>query len=96
MTGDLRQVGRVKDRWVNVVDEWHGGCLWCGSPDARVLPGLEEVGVVFCRRHVRWAMASRREGMGKQSYILRRLLLAWCRRRGGDPEVVKQWLGRGR
>lgn len=95
MTDESREPVRVKDRWVNVVDEWRGGCLWCGASEAGRLPGLE-VGVVFCPRHVRWAMASRREGMGKQSYILRRLLLAWCRRRGGDPEVVKQWLARGR
>lgn len=86
---------RFKDRYLAKVDEWSGGCLYCGDPDVvTALPGSGgRLEIPFCRRHVRWALASRREGMGKQSRVLKHLILGWCRLKGGDRELAKEWLG---
>lgn len=86
---------RFKDRYLAMVDEYAGGCLYCGAGEVvPVLPGTDgKLAIPFCRKHVRWALASRRERMGKQSRVLKKLVLAWCRLKGGDAEFAKRWLG---
>ena len=86
---------RFKDRHLATVDEWRGGCVYCGAPESRqTLPGSNGLVVLpLCSKHVRWAMAARRERMGKQSRTLKRLVLAWCRLKGGDQEAAHEWLG---
>jgi hypothetical protein len=93
--GDASLPERIKDRHLAIVAEWRGGCLYCGAEEVvPTLPGSDgKLAIPFCPRHLRWALASRRERMGKQARTLKKLLLAWCRLRGGDPELVKQWLG---
>lgn len=85
---------RYKDRFLDAVAEWEEGCLYCGAAaELRPLPrsgGL--VQLPLCATHVRWAMAARRERQGKQAHILRGLLLAWCRLRGGDRDAAVVWL----
>ena len=90
--------GRPKDRFYATVAEWTGGCVKCGQPVAQeTLPDSDgRLRMPLCRRHVRWAMASRREGVGKQAGALRRLLLAWCDVHGEDAALAKDWLERGR
>lgn len=88
---------RFKDRDLAVVEEWVSGCIVCGEDEvAEALPGSEgKLTLPLCARHVRWALASRREGMGKQSRRLRGLLFAWCRLHGDDRETAKAWLAKG-
>lgn len=89
------QPTRLKDRFLRVVEEWSGGCVYCGEPEVRAsLPGSSgNLTMPLCARHTRWAMAARRERMGKQARTLKLLLLAWCRLRGDDPGVARAWLG---
>jgi len=86
---------RLKDRHLCVIDEWTTGCVYCGEEEvAACLPGSGgRLTMPLCRRHVRWAMACRRERVGKQARHLKKLLLAWCRLRGDDLEVAEAWLG---
>lgn len=88
---------RFKDRDLAVVEEWVSGCIVCGDEEVvAALPGSEGMLTLpLCPRHVRWALASRREGMGKQSRRLRGLLFAWCRLHGDDRELAKAWLAKG-
>jgi hypothetical protein len=95
--------GRFKDRFLDRVDRWSEGCLYCGEPaDLRPLPGSgKRVQLPLCDKHLRWAMATRRERYGKQAHILRGYVLAWCRLKGGDRDAAVVWLsgtdlGRGR
>ena len=85
---------RFKDRFLAVVAEWEGGCLWCGEEETvDALPGSGgALDLPLCAKHVRWAMAARREGIGKQTRILRGLLFAWCRLKGGDRALTSAWL----
>ena len=85
---------RFKDRFLDRVDRWQDGCLYCGA-EAEVRPLPRSHGLVclpLCDKHVRWAMAARRERFGKQARVLRRYVLAWCRLRGGDREAATKWL----
>ena len=85
---------RFKDRFLDAVDRWQTGCLYCGGP-AEVRPLPRSHGLVrlpLCDKHVRWAMAARDERYGKQAHVLEGLLLAWCRLRGSDRETAKAWL----
>lgn len=86
---------RFKDRHLQVVSEWRGGCLICGSADLSPVlpPALARVGFPLCDRHLRWAMASRRERMGRQARNLKLLLLAWCRLNQQDRQTALDWLG---
>jgi hypothetical protein len=86
---------RFKDKHLARVDAWTGGCLYCGDPDVYPhLPGSERaLTMPLCQRHIRWAMVSRREKIGKQARNLKLLLFAWCRLHGDDREVAKAWLG---
>lgn len=86
---------RPLDRYTARVAEWRGGCVYCGEPDTgRALPESDDkVFMPLCARHTRWAMASRRERMGKQSGALKRLLLAWCKSRNIDEAPAREWLG---
>lgn len=95
MHEELSAPTRFKDRHLAAVDAWTGGCLYCGASEVvPALPGSEGLlRVPFCGRHVRWALASRRERVGKQARHLKKLVLAWCRLRDGDVEVARQWLG---
>ena len=69
---------RHKDRHLVVVEEWTGGCVYCGAAETTLLPGLDHfVDIPFCTLHVRWALASRRERVGKQARHLKKLVLAW-------------------
>src|SRR3954469_14579237 len=70
---------RPRDRWTALVAEWQAGWLLCESPETeRSLPGSDgQVHLPLCDRHVRWAMASRRERLGKQAGRLKKLLVAW-------------------
>lgn len=85
---------RVKDRHLQVVLEWRGGCVYCGAVAVGLsLPGSGgQLTMPLCARHVRWAMAARRERVGKQARNLKKLLLAWARLHGGDREAVARWL----
>ncbi len=86
--------GRVKDKFLLRVIENTGGCLYCDDPALVPLEGSgSRLGLLFCEKHVRWAMAARRERYGKQARTLQRLLLAHCRVTGSDPGPVKEWLG---
>jgi hypothetical protein len=87
--------GRFKDRHLAIVDEWQQGCLYCGELPVRgALPGSGgKLQVPFCEKHVRWALASRRERFGKQARNLKQLLYAWVRLHGGDRKQVRGWLG---
>lgn len=87
-------VGRYKDRFLDRVARWEEGCLYCGEP-AQVRPLPRSAGLVqlpLCDKHMRWAMAARRERFGKQSYLLRGYVLAWCRLKGCDREAALTWL----
>ena len=86
---------RFKDRHLAIVQEWRDGCLLCDSQQTvDELPGSDgEFYLPLCARHVRWAMASRRERVGRQARNLKLFLLAWCRLRGGDRQAAKEWLG---
>jgi hypothetical protein len=85
---------RFKDRFLEVVDRWQEGCLYCGEPaEVRPLPASHGlVRLPLCDKHVRWAMACRREGAGKQSRHLRGFVLAWVRLKGGDRDAAIVWL----
>ena len=85
---------RFKDRFLDIVDRWQTGCLYCGdAADLRPLPRSHgQVQLPLCEKHVRWAMAARDERYGKQAHVLEGLLLAWCRLRGGDREAAIAWL----
>jgi len=85
---------RFKDRFLAVVAEWEGGCVWCGEQETvDALPGSGgALDLPLCAKHVRWAMAARREAMGKQTRILRGLLFAWCRLEGRDRGAAQAWL----
>lgn len=85
---------RLKDRFLATVEGWESGCIHCGLPaPVRTLPrSAELVELPLCAKHVRWAMACRREGMGKQSHHLRGLVLAWVRLKGGDRHAAIVWL----
>jgi hypothetical protein len=89
---------RFKDRFLDRVDRWQEGCcLYCGAP-AEVRPLPRSHGLVhlpLCDKHVRWAMATRRERYGKQARILNKLVLAWVRLRGGDRAAAQEWLRDG-
>ena len=77
-----------------VVWEWQSGCLYCGDPaEIRPLPDECPLCVPLCPKHRRWAMASRRERIGKQAGKLKLLLIAWSKRAGTDPREVSKWLG---
>lgn len=86
---------RSKDRYVVVAREWRSGCLLCEEQDLVTgLPGCTaDLGFPLCARHLRWAMASRRERVGHQALRLKRLLLAWCRVRERDGAAAREWLG---
>ena len=87
---------RARDRWTALVVEWRGGCLVCDDADnGRCLPGSDGcLRIPLCDRHIRWAMASRRERMGKQAGHLKLLLLAWCHHNHSDDvDVARTWLG---
>ena len=87
---------RYKDRFLDAVERWQEGtCLYCrAATTVRALPRSGgQVCLPLCDKHVRWAMAARRERFGKQSRILRGYLLAWCRLQGGDRDVAIVWLG---
>lgn len=88
---------RQLDRWNALAAEWAGGCLVCGRVETgRPLPGSDgELMLPLCERHVRWAMASRRERMGKQAGNLKKLLLAWSRHRESPDHErrARAWLG---
>lgn len=88
---------RPRDRWTALVTEWYDGCLKCDAPVSdRPLPGSDgQLYLPLCERHIRWAMASRRERLGKQAGYLKKLLLAWCRYRGAptDLDTARDWLG---
>jgi hypothetical protein len=88
------QSSRFRDRFLAVVDEWDAGCLFCGADtDVRPLPGSAGAVVLpLCHKHVRWAMACRREQHGKQARHLRGLVLAWARLHGGDRDAATVWL----
>jgi len=85
---------RFQDRFLCIVDDWRAGCLYCGATAAlRPLP--ESGGKVLlplCDKHLRWAMAARRERFGKQARTLRGLVLAWVRLRGGERDAALVWL----
>jgi hypothetical protein len=85
----------VKDRHLRVVGEWQSGCVCCcAEVTASSLPGSDgKLTMPLCPRHVRWAMACRRERVGKQARNLKKLLFAWCRYQGDDREAAKVWLG---
>lgn len=85
---------RYQGRFLEMVDLWQHGCLYCGEPaEVRPLPRSHgRVRLPLCEKHVRWAMATRRERYGKQAHILQGLLLAWCRLKDGDREAAKRWL----
>lgn len=90
----LSRPDRFKDRFLDRVDRWQGGCLYCGA-EAEVRPLPRSHGLVFlplCDKHVRWAMATRDDRFGKQSRVLRGYLLAWCRLKDGDREAALAWL----
>ena len=95
MTVQPDSPNRKKDRWEAIVAEWQGGCIRCGSPETgRALPGSGgRLDLPLCERHLRWALASRRERIGKQAGELARLLLAWCRYRELDRAEARRWLG---
>ena len=85
---------RYRDRFLALVAEWETGCLFCHA-DAEVRPLPGSAGAVLlplCDKHVRWAMACRREQHGKQARHLRGLALAWVRLRGGDRNAATVWL----
>jgi hypothetical protein len=86
---------RFKDRHLSIVQEWRSGCLLCDeAATVQRLPCSDgSFYLPLCRRHVRWAMASRRERVGRQARHLKLFLLAWCRLRGGDQAAARQWLG---
>lgn len=87
--------GRALDMQSALVAQWQGGCLLCDAEDLEE-PLPESEGLLrmpLCKRHLRWAMASRRERMGKQSRHLKRLLLAWVKATGQDPAAARRWLG---
>lgn len=88
---------RFKDKFLAAVDSWEDGCLYCGAAaDVRPLPGSGgSVALPLCDKHVRWAMAARREQIGKQTRTLRGLLLAWVRLRDGDRDTALLWLSEG-
>ena len=69
---------RFQDRYFDAVDRWEVGCLYCGAPEARpTLAGSSaQLTMPLCSKHTRWAMAARRERMGKQARVLKLLLLA--------------------
>lgn len=91
----ISERARAKDKFLVAAAEHAGRCLFCGNPDVAPLEGSgARLGLLFCERHVRWAMAARRERIGKQTRTLRLLLLANCRINGGDPNQVKDWLKR--
>lgn len=91
----VTQRARAKDKFLVAVAEHAGRCLFCGNPDVAPLEGSgANLGLLFCDRHVRWAMAARRERIGKQARTLRLLLLANCRVNGGDAALVDLWLTR--
>lgn len=87
--------GRYRDRFLATVDGWKSGtCIHCGAP-ARIRALPRSAGTVelpLCDKHLRWAMACRREGMGKQLHHLRGLVLAWVRLKGGDRSCAIVWL----
>lgn len=86
---------RPKDKYLIAATEHAGRCLFCGNPDVAPLEGSgANLGLLFCDRHVRWAMAARRERLGKQARTLRLLLLANCRINGGDATATVEWLRR--
>ena len=86
--------GRPKDKYLAKVVDWRGGCLLCGEVVAeRLPPVMHDVEFPLCDKHVRWALASRRERIGHQAGNLRGFLLAWCRHRNADPAPVRAWLG---
>lgn len=86
--------GRVKDKFLLAVEQAEGGCLFCGAREVVLLPGPgARLGPLFCERHVRWALAARRERVGRQARTLKKLLLAWCRLRNGDEQTARKWLG---
>lgn len=86
---------RFKDRDLAVVEAWPGGCLYCGCSEVRPFLAQSEgrLTLPLCAKHTRWALAARRERVGKQARRLKLLLLAWCRLRGDDPAVAREWLG---
>lgn len=87
--------GRALDIQSAIVADWQGGCLLCDEAEVDK-PLSESDGMLrlpLCQRHRRWAMASRREKVGKQSRRLKRLLLAWSRAHGQDVDAARRWLG---
>lgn len=86
---------RFKDRHLAMVQEWTEGCLLCGASDTVAeLPGSHgRFYLPLCQRHLRWALASRRERVGRQARNLKHYLLAYCRIHGGDSAAARQWLG---
>lgn len=97
ISGDagIERPERFKDRYLDAVDSWRGGCLYCGCEPARAtLAGSDgRLTMPLCPKHTRWAMACRRERVGKQARKLKLLLLAWCRLKGDDTGIAREWLG---
>jgi hypothetical protein len=93
------EVDRPRDRYSGVAADVLNGprlrCLHCGSENVcSSLPGSGgRLRVPLCRKHVRWALASRRERIGKQAGVLKRMLLAWGDATGVDRALVRDWLG---
>lgn len=93
MTAFGDEAMRPQDQFTVAVDAWEGGCLYCSASERLCpLPGLEASGPPLCPRHLRWAMASRRERHGRQAGRLRRLLRAWSTRYPEGTEEVERWL----
>jgi hypothetical protein len=92
---DKNRPDRFKDRYLLAVDQWQGGCLYCGDADTRpTLAGSDgRLTMPLCSKHTRWALAARRERVGKQARRLKLMLRAWCRLHGDDPAIADEWLG---
>jgi hypothetical protein len=84
---------RPLERARAVVEDWRGGCLYCAGPaPLRPLPWQPTLVVPLCDRHLRWALAARRERWGKEAAKLQRLLSAWVACSGQSQDDVDQWL----
>jgi hypothetical protein len=87
--GHRREIQRA------LVSGWRGGCLLCDAAAVEE-PLPESEGLLrmpLCKPHVRWAMASRSERIGRQHRHLELMLLAWVKASGQDPNVARRWLG---
>lgn len=86
---------RSKDRFVAIVREHRDGCLLCSESEVpEALPA--SAGRVFlplCAKHRRWAMASRRERIGRQARRLKHFVLAWADHHNLDRDAARDWLG---